>query len=138
MTWKGWTSLFAAVAALTGCASGPPLRVVRVNDVGTLAALTEGQALIIEFQPGDTLPLDVSIAGPLLESAPDTPAIVLTAKRRFFLRLDEDGLASSLDGEDFSQRSETPGSFQIGIGATRERGARGTIKIVGPTLREPE
>jgi len=127
-----------AIALSTlGCASGPPPRTVRLDQVQAMADLANGQPLIIEFREGDTLPVDFSLQGPLLESAKDTPAIVLTAKRRFFLRIDSDGLRTSLDGKDFSKNPAAPGSFQIGIGASRERGTRGNITIKGPTPNEP-
>ncbi len=131
-------SLLLVTLSALGCASGPPPRVVRATDVQGVAKLALGQPLIIEFHEGDTLPLDFSLQGPLLQSPTDAPPIMLTAKRRFFLRIDGDGLRSSLDGKDFSKSPAAPGSFQIGIGATRERGTRATITIKGPTPREPE
>jgi hypothetical protein len=134
---KAMLLLIVALSTI-GCASGPPPRVVRVTEMQGVAELAQGQPLIIEFHEGDTLPLDFSLQGPLLESAKDAPPIVLTAKRRFFLRIDGDGLRSSLDGKDFSKNPAAPGSFQIGIGATRARGTRASIIIKGPTPREPE
>ena len=131
-----WTCLVAITAALAGCTSAPAPRVVRVNDVQAVAGLAQGQPLIIEFHEGDTLPLDFSLQGPLLESDKEAPPIVLTARRRFFLRLDGDGLSASLDGEDFSRRPLAPGSFQIGIGATPESGTRANLTIKGPTPQE--
>lgn len=134
---KSLSLLFVALSTV-GCASGPPPRTVRVTEMQGIAELAQGQPLIIEFHEGDTLPLDFSLQGPLLESAKDTQPIMLTAKRRFFLRIDGDGLHSSLDGKDFSKNAAAPGSFQIGIGATRERGTRANITIKGPTPREPK
>jgi hypothetical protein len=121
-----------------GCASGPPPRTVPVTEMQGVSEFAKGQPLIIEFREGDALPLDFSLQGPLLESAKDAPPIILTAKRRFFLRIDGDGLKTSLDGVDFSRNAATPGSFQIGIGATRERGTRANITIKGPTPSEPK
>lgn len=135
---KNIVSLLIVSLSTIGCASGPPPRVVRVTDMQGMAELAKGQPLIVEFHEGDTLPLDFSLQGPLLESAIDAPPIVLTAKRRFFLRIDGDGLRSSLDGEDFSKNAAAPGTFQIGIGASRERGTRATITIKGPTANEPK
>jgi hypothetical protein len=130
---------FAVLAlSILGCASGPPPRVFRVTDMKGMSELANGQPMIIEFHEGDTLPLDFSLQGPLLESAKDAPPIILTAKRRFFLRIDGDGFHSSLDGKDFSKNPNAPGTFQIGIGATRERGTRANITIKGPTPNEPK
>ena len=134
---KRCTLLFLALT-LIGCTSGPPPRTVRLDQLQSIADLAKGEPLVIEFREGDTLPLDFSLEGPLLESAKDAPPIVLTAKRSFFLRIDGDGLRTSIDGKDFSKNPAAPGSFQIGIGATRERGTRATVTIKGPTPREPD
>ena len=128
----------SALLSTLGCASSPPPRVVRVTDMQGVSELAKGQPLIIELREGDTLPLDFSLEGPLLESAKDAPPIILTAKRRFFLRIDGDGIHSSLDGKDFSKNAAAPGTFQIGIGATRERGTRANITIKGPTPNQPK
>lgn len=120
-----------ALTSMVGCASNPPPRVVRVSDVGDGPPLLPGQALVIEFQENDRLPLSFVLAGPLLVTEGDT-ALTLRATRRFFLRVDEDGIATSLDGHDFSKGNGAPGSFQAGISATKE-GVRANVTIKGPT-----
>ena len=120
-----------------GCASGPPPRVVRVTDLGQAGKLEPGQSLVVEFREGDRLPLEFTMQGPLLETEKGTPPIMLRATRRFFLRIDEDGLRSSLDGKDFSLKPAAPGSFSVGFSAT-PAGAKANITIKGPTPKTPE
>jgi hypothetical protein len=128
---RGW--LVALIAVLAGCATGPAPRVLRASELQGAAELAPGQPLIIEFQPGDSLPLEVALRGPLLQSAEGAQPIRLVAKQRFFLRLDGDGIATSLDGKDFSADSLSKGSMQFGIGASRERGAHASLTLAAPS-----
>ena len=98
--------------------------------------LAPGQSLVIEFQPGDEIPLDVTVEGPLVKSPTPVEPIRLKVERRFFLRLDGDGVATSLDGVTFGDHAEK-GAFSFGIGATKETGVKATIAIRTPTPREP-
>lgn len=130
--------LWLGCLALVGCASAPPARTVRLTDVPNLGTtLAAGQPLVIEVHEGDVLPLDFKLSGPLFESPVDQPPILLQAKRNFFLRIDEDGLRSSLDGKSFDKKPAAPGQFRVGIGATKERGVRAEIVIKSPTPAEP-
>lgn len=127
--------LGAALLALSGCASGPPPRIVKASELGSAGPIEPGQALIVEFVPGDRIPLSVTVGGPLVHSPEDLAPIELEVVRRFFLRVDEDGLATSLDGKTFGDHVEK-GSFQFGVGVTKA-GASATIGIRTPTPREP-
>lgn len=125
-----------SLASMLGCASSAPPRIIRVTDVGAEGTpLLPGQPLIVEFHENDRIPLSFVVAGPLLVTEGDTP-LTLRATRRFFLRLDEDGLTSSLDGKNFADNS-APGSFAVGLSATREAGVRANVTIKGPTPKEP-
>jgi hypothetical protein len=126
-------SLSAACAA---CAGGPPPRVVSVNDLGRFGPLAPGQALVIAFAAGDTIPLDVAIDGPLVRSPPAMPPVALEVRRSFYLRLDKDGMQTSLDGVHFGD-NVAPGTFMMGVGATKE-GVRAQLRVRTPTPREPE
>ncbi len=124
--------------ALGGCAASPPARVVRSADLGTLGPLVPGQPLVIEFQPGDTIPLFVTLDGPFVKSPEGAPPIPLRVVRHFFLRIDEGGLRSSLDGKSFDDEPVRPGQFQIGFGATKAGPeARITIRTPTPAGVEP-
>ena len=125
-------SATALVAALSqGCAPPVPPRVVRLADVGQGGPLLPGQALIIEVQEGDTIPLVFSLRGPFMSTPDDAPPIPLRARRHFFLRIDKDGLRASADGQHFDAKPAKPGSFQFGLGASTE-GVRATIAIQTP------
>lgn len=129
-------SLALASLCLTACTATPEPRVVDADDVGTLGSLMPGQALVIVFDPGDRIPLDVSVGGPLVATPADSAPILLEVKRRFFLRIDEDGVETSLDGKTFG-KVERPGLFSIGVGANK-KGTAAHISITTPTLAEPE
>ncbi len=129
-------SLFAPLAVVAallaqGCAPQIPPRVVRLADIGKGGPLLPGQALIVEVQEGDTIPLSFKLDGPFLTTPDDAPPIPLRARRHFFLRIDRDGLRASADGNHFDAKPRKPGSFQIGLGASKE-GVRGTIHIETP------
>ena len=129
------TLLFSA-ATLIGCANTPEPRIVDADDLGKIGQLQPNQALVIVFEPGDHIPLDLSVGGPLIETPADREPIKLQVKRKFFLRIDGDGLKTSLDGKTFG-KVESPGSFSIGVGANKN-GTRAHISITTPTPAEPD
>lgn len=117
-------SLAVVIAALALGACAPavePLR-VRAAELGTLpeSARTPGRPLIIEFAAGDVIPIELSFEGDLLELTPKSPGLAFRAKQRFFVRMDGSGLAVSTDGVHFGERPKAPGSFRLGLSATRE------------------
>ena len=65
---------------------------------------------------------------------PGKQPIKLVAKQRFFLRIDSEGIATSLDGKDFSSDGFAKGSVQFGVGATRERGAHASLTLATPAV----
>ena len=125
--------MFIATAfAITACAPTPEPRYVRLSELTHGGPLDLNRPLVIEVDPGDTVPLDFSLQGPLFESPKDAPPITLRAKRHFYLRIGRDGLRSSFDRNDFSGRPVKPGSFQIGFGVTKT-GPLATVHIRTPT-----
>lgn len=125
--------LLALAGALSGCASAPPpARHVRSADLASLGQVSLDQPLIVEFQPGDIIPLHFTLDGPFVRSPEGAPPIPLRVVRHFYLRIDKDGLKSSADGENFDGKSVTPGQFQVGIGVTKA-GAEARISIRTPT-----
>ena len=119
-------------STVAGCAAQPPPRMVRMAELGTLGPLLPGQALILELEAGDTIPLRFTLEGPLVKSPDGAPLIPLEVVRHFFLRIDEHGLKSSLDGKNFDWKSTAPGQFQVGVGVTKE-GPMANITIRTPT-----
>lgn len=122
--------LFLGLLA-TACASSPAPRVVSLANLKDIPPLEDGQPLIVEFNEGDTVPLVFELNGPLLQTDKDTQPLTLRAARHFFLRIDKDGLRSSLDGKSFDDKPAVPGKFQVGFGATKD-GARANISITTP------
>jgi hypothetical protein len=124
-----------ASLALAACAATPEPRVVRAADLGELGAVSPGQPLVVVFERGDKIPLTFRVGGPLVATPDGLAPISLEVKRRFYLRITEDGVATSLDGKRFGD-VVSPGTFAIGVGATKE-GALATVEITTPTLAEP-
>lgn len=115
----------------TGCAAAPAPRVVKLSELKGEVPLADGQPLIVEFEEGDTLPLVFQLDGPFMHSDKQAPPLTLRAARHFFLRIDEDGFHSSVDGKDFGKKPSMPGKFQIGFHVTKE-GPRANISITTP------
>ena len=124
------------ITLATGCASTPAPLVVRAADMANARSLAPGQPLGIGLQPGDEIHRDVSIEGALVQSQKPEVPIRLKVVRRFFMRIDEDGVTTSLDGKTFGDHV-APGSFRFGMGATKEKGVIATFAIRTPTPREP-
>lgn len=124
---------------LAGCAARPAPPVLRASEIGKLdtsAPIPNRLPLVILFEKGDRIPLSVTIGGPLVQTPATLTPIQLEVRRRFFLRLDEDGMATSLDGETYGD-VVAPGSFAIGVGATKD-GPMASIQVVTPTPEEPD
>lgn len=121
--------------SIAGCAKPPEPRYVRLADLASQGPLTLERPLVIEVQQGDKIPLHFKLEGPFLVSAPDAPVIPLVATRHFFLRIDKDGLRSSADGKSFDWTPAQPGSFRVGLGATRGSGPIADVVIRAPTPR---
>ncbi|NUO48268.1 MAG: hypothetical protein HOV80_05355 [Polyangiaceae bacterium] len=129
------SAILCFAAVVTGCASAPEPRIVDADDIGKLGSLEPNQALVIVFEPGDHIPLELSVGGPLVATPAGAEPIKLEVKRKFFLRIDGDGIKTSLDGKTFG-KVDRPGSFSIGIGAN-QKGTRAHISITTPTPTEP-
>ncbi len=128
------TSLVVTMTALllAGCAHGDR-EVVRLQP-GIEVNLSEfdlhRQSLIIELHEGQVVPLDITIDGDLAATPPGL-SVPVTVKRHCYLRVDDRGLRVSYDGQDFDAKNRVPGSFQFGVGMTRE-GTRATLRATTP------
>lgn len=130
-----WILALGLTMSVAACARGPqpePI-FVRASELGSLppAETRADRPLVIEVREGDVIPLDVTIGGDYIASPPDA-SIPLVAKRTFFLRVAKEGLSISPDGKTFGEKPRVPGSFRMGVSATRERGLRGEIVIHTP------
>ncbi|MBL9025036.1 MAG: hypothetical protein JNL21_22760 [Myxococcales bacterium] len=123
------TSLFL----LAGCAAAPAPQVVRATELARMGVAPEGQPLVILFEPGDKIPLAVTVEGPLVRSPDGLAPVALEVKQRFYLRIEDGEMRTSADGVSFSDPAE-PGSLAFGFGATKD-GPTASVKIVTPTLK---
>ncbi len=131
-------ALVLALASLSGCAPEvEPLR-VRAADLGRPDArpAAAGQPVVVEFQEGDQVPIDLTFTGDLVDLAPPAPPLAFRARRHFFVRLSKDGLAVSLDGVHFGERPKEPGAFRLGFSATPQ-GTRFHVDIKTPKHAAP-
>ncbi len=99
---------------LVACtAAMPTVKPVRFTELTeqTMAHLP----MVIEVQKGDQIPVKVSLRGNMLQSPADAQPIMLTAKRRFFVVVRDDGPPRiSLDGVTLGSYEKT-GSLSLGI-----------------------
>lgn len=121
----------ALAVALSGCAATPVPQHVRADALGA-GDLDPARPIVVEFQEGDTIPLEFVLQGPFVRTDADAKPIVLRVARRFFLKLDEDGIASSLDGQNFDSDNAEPGSFQFGVSVTKD-GVAAKMSVRTPT-----
>lgn len=128
---KKWSMISLLSLLLGACAKPPPALHVRASDRASLEQMAAGQPVVVEFQEGDVIPLRVFVGGPLAETDPSTPPVVVRVKRRFFLWLDQDTMKVSLDGEHFDPPRGSPGKFSFGLGVNRE-GPQATMSLVTP------
>ncbi len=124
---------FVVASALFGCAHGTrPTVYLRAGEPLDLTKIDlHKQSLIMPLKAGETFPLDVSIEGEFVTSAPGA-SVELTVKRDCLVRVDDRGLRISADGRDFDAKSSKPGMFQVGLGVTNT-GKRATLRVVPPT-----
>jgi hypothetical protein len=126
-------ALAFTLATLGACAPAvEPVRVRAADLAGThVIDDLRVRPVVIEFDEGDAVPIDLSFTGDLLELTPASPVLGFRARRRFFVRLSRDGLALSLDGVHFGVRPKEPGTFSLGVSASPE-GARVHVDIKTP------
>lgn len=132
-----------------GCAGVPRAVQVRYADVavptqaGQLSrqavarALGGGRPVVLEFQPGDHLPVELSIAGQGFALVPEHPPLELVAKQRMYLRIWKDGLKTSLDPQGFDRKPKKPGTFRLGFWLARGQPAKLDIAVTEPERASP-
>jgi hypothetical protein len=129
-------ALWVALAGLTalGCAHSVTPRHVRYADInsGALQGYTGAEPLIIEFQPGDRLPVNFEFTGEDFELQPQHPSLELVAKRHGFVRISAKGIRTSPDPDHFDAKPSQPGSFRLGFGAAQGKPAKLDVVIAAP------
>lgn len=130
------TPSIALALTLSACATRPTPLVIRAADVRSRpVSVGPTEVLVLEFQPGDEIPFDVRVEGPLVETVAPSEPLRLRAVRRFFLRVDRTGVATSLDGVTFGEHS-APGTFRVGVNVTQSAGVTASMAIRTPTPRD--
>jgi hypothetical protein len=132
---KAW---FWIAVGLYGCASSPAaLRVTYAELLHPVPRNYFGRPLVIEFNAGDRLPVELGFDGQLFALSPAQPALELVAKRHCFVRVDSSGFRMSFDGRDFEARPEQPGKFFAGLSITAEHGTKLVVKVETPRHAQP-
>jgi hypothetical protein len=131
---KSWSLLGLLFAATNGCAASPPPFHARYAEIGkgALAEYRGDRPLVIEFLPGDRLPVDLRIESEDFELVPAQPPLEFVAKRRVFVRFGSDGMHVSSDGVNFDQKPREPGRFQLGFSATKTTPPKLQAHVVAP------
>ena len=116
--------------AVFGCAGqSPPPQLYRYTDLvrsPEVAVTAFKKPFILELQPGDRLPVELTFRDQYLSLEPDKPALALVAKQRCYVRVDDRGVRLSPDLQSFDREEKAPGAFAVGF----DRDA-----AVGPLLR---
>ena len=126
--------LLSAGIAELGCTHSPmPMR-VRYADIekGAMKGFTGAQPLIIEFQPGERVPMNFEFTGGGFELEPQHPSLELVVKQHYFLRVDSDGLRLSPVPDHFDDKPKQQGSFRMGFWVDREQHAKVDVAIAAP------
>lgn len=89
---------------------------MHASDLGELGDFKFDRPLVVELMPGDIIPLEMKVDGPLVKSPDTMVSIPLVARQRFFLRIDGSGLKTSLDGKN----STAPPSPRERFGSDRK------------------
>jgi hypothetical protein len=97
-----------------------------------MKGFTGAQPLIIEFQPGERIPVNFELTGEAFELQPRNPPLELVVKKHYFLRIGADGFRMSPDPEHFDDKPKQPGSFQIGFWVDPSQHAKVNVLIAAP------
>jgi hypothetical protein len=124
----------ASLAA--GCgAHRPAPRLFQYADLVRTPAIGKDafkQPIILEFAPGDRLPIELGFADRSFALDPATPTLALVAKERCFVRIDDSGIRTSRASRSFDDKPDAPGSFSFGF-AHRTTGPALSLQVRTPT-----
>jgi hypothetical protein len=125
--------LAAAAMATVGCGHEAAAMHVRFADFdkGALKEYDGSRPLIIEFQPGERVPVNLEFSGEGFELDPQHPPLEIVAKQHCFLRVSSDGFRVSPDGEHFDKPRQ-PGKFRVGFWSHAGQPTRLDVIIEGP------
>jgi hypothetical protein len=130
-------SSIALVLLSSGCAHAPPAQHIRFSDAARSGSgIDWTRPIVLEFQPGDKLPVHISLSDQLFGLSPAAPQLELVAKRRGFIRIEPGRLTSSLTADNFETRPLAPGAFSFGLSLTRQ-GTWLALAVTTPRHAEP-
>ncbi len=126
-------TLFIVACAL-GCASSPePMRVKFADiDKGALAGYDGTRPIVVEFFPGERVPVDFELTGDGFELEPLHPPMQLVVKEHAFVRIGRDGFRISADPNHFDAKPRQRGTFRVGFGAIKGQAAKVTVAVAAP------
>jgi hypothetical protein len=94
---------------------------VRYGELDHFPTLAEGRSVIVEFAPGDRIPVELTFKDDAFDLTPSDPKLELVARRRCFIQIGPDRLKTSLTGSDFDRAPRAPGRFHVGLQLTRQQ-----------------
>jgi hypothetical protein len=115
-----------------GCAHSAPAKQISLAELrrGALADWRGDGPLIVEFRPGDRLPVELDFQSQFFGLEQPAAGMELVVKERCFVRFDENGVRTSPDGIDFE--TEEPGRFGIHLVTTKTTATTLKVQIVAP------
>lgn len=121
---RSFNVLLCALAC-AACGSSPALPPpIAASQLGASGPLE--LPLLLVFEPGERLPLDVTARGDVIALHTGGSA-TLVAKRKLWLLLTDDSPPRlSLDGQHFDQ---VHGALSFGFGVTKQRGSFATMEL---------
>ncbi|HKY41008.1 MAG TPA: hypothetical protein VJN18_33970 [Polyangiaceae bacterium] len=132
-----WIPIAISWLALACGRAAAPAQHLRFAEVGKSGAGVDWtRPVVLEFQPGDRLPVRVAFSDQVFELSPAASAIELVAKRRGFLRIEQGRITGSLTGDDFDATPLAPGQFRFGIAVTKN-GSWVDLAVTTPRHAEP-
>ena len=127
-------ALAVILLATAGCAGAVAPTPIRFADLGSghLKSLDFRVPFVVEFQAGDSLPVDFDFSSEDFELSPARPTMTLVAKQHCFVRFSAEGIRSSLDPRNFDQKPKTPGTFRFGLKVLRGEPPKLDVAIATP------
>jgi len=125
--------LLAAALATSACGHEAAATHVRFADFGrgALKGYDGSRPLVVEFQQGERLPVNLAVTGEGFELDPQHPPLEIVAKEHCFVRVDAKGFRVSRDGVHFD-KPRHPGTFRIGFWSHPGQPGRLDVVIEGP------
>jgi hypothetical protein len=125
--------LASAAFATVACGHEVAATHVRFADFGkgALKNYDGSRPLIVEFQAGERVPVNLQVSGEGFELAPQHPALEIVVTEHCFVRVDSDGFRISRDGQHFD-KPRTPGGFRVGFWSRPGQPGKLDVIIAGP------